>query len=203
MAFHPITTQEQLDRVTNDRLKRQRAQLEPQVRQAVLAEFQPQFEELKQIKQSQMGDVERLTTQMTDLATANLELQAKALAADRKDMIFAVLADGGQPLPVEFWPLIEGGTPEEVAASIEHVMQTVRRVAGAGQSAGAPAPIAPAEAGLGSPASPPAQPQARQAAPVDLEAAQARIDAIRRGDRQAVAANIKEHLPQVGFPGRA
>ncbi len=208
--FHPITTQEQLDIVTNDRLKRQKAQLEPQLRQAVLAEVQPQLDELKQLKQSQMGDMERLTTQLTDLATANLDLQAKALAADRKDMIYAAVANSRQPLPVDFWPLIEGNTVQEVEASIERVRATARALVAAPgepgdapqQPGGAP-PATPAVVGLGSPASPPAAPQPPRVAPQDAEAARARLDAIRRGDKAAVAANIKEHLPQIGFPGRS
>ena len=198
IAFVPITTQEDFDVAVRDRIRRSREQLEPQVRQATLAEVQPQLDEYAALKEAQKTEFERLAGQVTQLTTENLTLAQRAAAADRLDMIYAVLAERQERLPMKFWPLVEGSSGEEVAASIDSLMADAKALVGPpgnGQPAGAPPP---AEIGLGSPASPPAIPQARPAAPRTLEQRAAQLDAIRRGDPDAVAANIKQHLPQVG-----
>jgi len=197
VPFHPITSLDQLDRIINVRLKKQREQLEPAIKQQALAEVQPQLDEYAVYKQSQMGELEKLTSQLTNLTTENLTLAEKTAAAERKDLIYTVLSERAERLPTKFWPLIEGKSQEEIAASIDSLMADARALAGAPTN-GVP-PVAPnPEVALGSPASPPAIPQARPGVPVSIEEAQARLDRIRRGDPEAVAENMKQHLPQVG-----
>ncbi len=198
LPWQPPQTRDQYDRMVRQTLARQKQQLEPSIREQVALEFKPQLDELTVIKESQKTEFERLTGQVTQLTTEKLTLAEKAAAADRKDMIYAVLSDRAERLPTKFWPLIEGSKPEEVAASIDSLMADAKALAGgsaAAQPLGAPLNT---DVGLGSPASPPATLQPRPPAPINLEEASARLDAIRRGDPDAVAANIKEHLPQVG-----
>ena len=197
-SWSPPETRDQYDRMVRQSLLKQKQQLEPQLRESVLAEVQPQLDELTQIKDSQKTEFEKLTGKLETLSTENMTLAEKAAAADRKDLIYAVLADREQRLPTKFWPLIEGTTPEEVTASIDSLMEDAKGLAGVPVNGSVAPEGAPQEVGLGSPASPPANPQPRPAQPQSLEERAARLDAMRRGDPEAVAANIKQHLPQVG-----
>ncbi len=197
LPWQPPQTRDQYDRMVRQTLARQKQQLEPTIREQVLAEVKPQLDEYTAYKESQKTELEKLTGQLTSLTTENLTLAQRVAAADRLDMIYGVLAQRQERLPTKFWPLVEGKTAEEVAASIDSLMADARALAGMPIN-GTPPPAPAAEVGLGSAASPPATLQPRPAEPVNLEEAAARLDAIRRGDPEAIAANIKKHLPQVG-----
>jgi len=191
-VWHPPTSKESYERMVSESLGRQRSQLrrEADDREAtVRSELQPQLDELQAIRDAEKTEIQRLTDDTAAKDAALAEALTLAERYERQALILGVVAETGQKIDPRFFPLIEGGTKEEVAESVSALVDGMKAMAG----------VEAVDPTTGSIASPPAVPQARDAAPQAEVDALARIERLRNGDPDQVKANREKYFSPVGI----
>lgn len=115
--FTPITSQEDLNKVIGDRLKR--------AKPADYDELKAKAEKFAEWEQSQKTDTQRLQDQLA-LLTAERDVTARKAAR-----LEVIAAEG---IPAEYHDLVHGDTPEALSSSAQKVKEILAKSAGDGKS---------------------------------------------------------------------
>lgn len=114
--FTPITSQEDLNKVIGDRLKR--------AKPADYDELKASASKFAEWEQSQKSDTQRLQDQLAALTS---ERDATARKADRLEVIAT------EGIPAEYHDLVHGDTPEALSASAQKVKAILAKASGDGK----------------------------------------------------------------------
>lgn len=112
--FQPITSQEDLNRILGERLKR--------AKPADYDELKVKASKFEQLETEKLTETQRLQAQIE-------ELSGKASKAERENARLAVIAAEG--IPAEYQDLVHGETPEQFAASAKKAKELISKAAAA------------------------------------------------------------------------
>lgn len=112
--FQPITSQEDLNRILGERLKR--------AKPADYDDLKAKAQKFEQLEAEKLTETQRLQAQVDDLT-------GKASKAERENARLAAIAAEG--IPAEYQELVHGETPEQFAASAKKARELISKAAAA------------------------------------------------------------------------
>lgn len=114
--FKPITSQEDLNKILGERLKR--------AKPADYDELRAKAAKFDEVEREKLTETQRLQAQLDDLS-------GKAAKAERENARLAAIAAEG--IPAEYQDLVHGETPEQFAASAKKAKELISKAAAATQ----------------------------------------------------------------------